>query len=101
MASNPNMESQVFLCIFQMNSAMATLGLKEMEKFLWEGREKAKLNWDSQKGRTFSLPSQRNFPIYYKPKVAIAKFIWKMQKKKSGIMKSGLDPFFPLRRSVK
>ena len=33
------MEYQVFLCIFQKNSAMATLGLKEMEKFLWEGRE--------------------------------------------------------------
>ena len=49
----------------------------------------SKLNWDSQLGRTFSLPSQRNFPISFKPKVAIAKFIWKMQKK-SGIMKSGL-----------
>ena len=24
-----------------MNFAMATLGLKEMEKFLWEGREKS------------------------------------------------------------
>ena len=39
MASNPKMEYQVFLCIFQKNSAMATLGLKEMGKFLWEGRE--------------------------------------------------------------
>ena len=29
MASNPKMEYQVFLCIFQKNSAMATLGLKE------------------------------------------------------------------------
>ena len=34
MASNPKMEYQVFLCIFQKNSAVATLGLKEMEKFL-------------------------------------------------------------------
>jgi hypothetical protein len=25
--------------------------------------------------------SQRNFPISFKPKVAIAKFVWKMQKK--------------------
>jgi hypothetical protein len=33
MASNPKMEYQVFLCIFQKNSAMATLGLKEMGKF--------------------------------------------------------------------
>ena len=47
---------------------MATLGLKEMGKFL-----------------------------QFKPKVAIAKFVWKMQKK-SGIMKSGLDamPLFLL-----
>ena len=45
-----------------MNLAMNTLGLKEMGKFL----------------QTFK-------------KVAIAKFIGKMQKKKSGIMKSGLD----------
>ena len=30
---------QVFLCIFHENLAMATLGLKEMGKFLWEGRE--------------------------------------------------------------
>ena len=34
MVSNPKMEYQVFLCIFQMNSAMATLGLKEMGKLL-------------------------------------------------------------------
>ena len=39
MASDPKMEYQVFLCIFQENSAMATLGFKEMGKFLWEGRE--------------------------------------------------------------
>ena len=48
-------------------------------------------------GQTFSLPSKRNFPISFKSKVAIAKFVWKMQKK-SGIMKSGLDamPLFLL-----
>ena len=71
------------------NSAMATLGLKNMGKFLWEVREKGLpcwfsfvlLNWDSQLGKFFSLPSQRNFPISFKPKVAIAKFIGKMQKK--------------------
>ena len=39
MASKPKMEYQLFLCLFQKNSAMATLGLKEMAKFLWEGRE--------------------------------------------------------------
>ena len=61
MASTLKMEYQVFLCIFQKNSAMATLGLKEMEKFLWEGREKVLPWWLSQ-----------NFPISFKPKVAIA-----------------------------
>ena len=40
MASTPKIEYQVFLCIFQKTSTMATLGLKEMGKFLWEGREK-------------------------------------------------------------
>ena len=34
---------------------MATLGLKEMGKFLWEGREKSLASWLSQ----FSFP---NFP---------------------------------------
>ena len=45
MVSNPKMEYQVFLCIFQKNSAMATLGLKEMGKFLWEGKEKGLPCW--------------------------------------------------------
>ena len=125
MASNPKMEYQVFLCIFQKNSAMATLGLKEMGKFLWEGREYGgernghwinictkifisthfshRPRWPNWLGLhsansmvvgsnptaskfcyflypcpsffpPFSLPSQRNFPISFKPKVAIAKF---------------------------
>ena len=39
------------------------------------------LNWDSQQGRPFSLTSQRNFPISFKPKVAIADFFWKIAKK--------------------
>ena len=33
------MEYQVFSSIFHESLAMATLGLKEMGKFLWEGRE--------------------------------------------------------------
>ena len=37
LASNPKMDYHVFLCIFQKNSVMATLGLREMGKFLWEG----------------------------------------------------------------
>ena len=40
MASNPLFIIPDFFCIFPMNFAMATLGLKEMGKFLWEGREK-------------------------------------------------------------
>ena len=40
MTSTLIMEYQIFLCIFKKNSAMASLGLKEMEKFLWEGRKK-------------------------------------------------------------
>jgi hypothetical protein len=48
MASTPKMEYQVFLCIFQKNSAMATLGLKEVGKFLWEGREKSLPSWLAQ-----------------------------------------------------
>ena len=48
MVSNPKMEYQVFLCIFQNNSAMATLGLEDMGKFLWEGREKGLHGWLSQ-----------------------------------------------------
>ena len=32
--------TRLFFCIFQTNFAMATLGLKEMGKFLWEGRKK-------------------------------------------------------------
>ena len=82
MASNPLFIIPDFFCIFQTNFAMATLGLKEMGKFLWEGREKGLPCWLSQFSKTyFSLPSQKNFPISFKPKVAIAEFIWKMQRK--------------------
>ena len=35
-------------CIFPMNFVMATLGLREMGKFLWEGREKSLPSWLSQ-----------------------------------------------------
>ena len=70
MASNPKMEYKVFLCIFQKNSAMATLGLKEMGKFLWEGREKVLPSWLSQfsfaklrqpTGQTFFPTFQKEF----------------------------------------
>ena len=49
MASNPLVIIPgFFFCIFQTNFAMATLGLKEIGKFLWEGREKCLLSWLSQ-----------------------------------------------------
>ena len=68
---------------------MATLGLKEMRKFLWKGREKVLPYWLSQFSKT-------------KPKVAIAKFIWKMQKKVCYYEKwIGRHASFPPRRSVK
>ena len=40
MASNPLFVIPDFFYIFQMKFAMATFGLKEMGKFLWEGRGK-------------------------------------------------------------
>ena len=64
MASTLKMEYQVFLCIFQKNSAMATLGLKEMGKFLWEGREKGLPCWLSQ----FSKTANRADLFLYLPK---------------------------------
>jgi hypothetical protein len=73
---------------------MATLSLKEMGKFLWEGREKGLPCWLSQFSKTFS--------ISFKPKVAIAKFIGKMHKKVWYYEKwVGLQASFPPRRSVK
>ena len=77
---------------------MATLGLKEMGKFLMEGREKVLPCWLSQLSKTkLRQPTGQNFfPTFPKEfshflqTLAIAKYVWKMQKK-SGIIKSGLD----------
>ena len=64
------MEYQVFLYIFQKNSAMATFGLKEMGKFLWEGREKGlscllsqfnKTKLRQPTGQSFSPTFQKEF----------------------------------------
>ena len=51
MASNPLFITSDFFYIFSMNFAMATLGLKEIGKFLWEGREKVLPSWLSQFGK--------------------------------------------------
>ena len=62
MVSNPLfIIPDVFFCNFQKNLAMVTLDLKEMGKFLWEGREKGLPCWLSQ----FSFAK---FPISFKPK---------------------------------
>ena len=67
MASNPFFIIPDF-CIFQTNLAMATLGLKEMGKFLLEGRKKVLPSWLSQ----FSFPKlkqptgQTFFPTFRK-----------------------------------
>ena len=68
---------------------MATLGLKEMGKFLWEGREKSLPSWLSQfsfdklrqtSGQTFFPTFPKEFFHFFKPKVAIiAELFWKMQ----------------------
>ena len=55
MASNPLFIIPDFFCIFPMNFAMATLGLKEMVKFLWEGREKSLPRADLGVGRHASF----------------------------------------------
>ena len=64
MVSNPKMEYQVFLCIFEKNSAMATLGLKEMGKFLWEGREKVLPSWLSQFSKTEKCKEKPGIPFW-------------------------------------
>ena len=91
MASTLKMDYQVFLCIFQNNSAMATLGLKEMGKFLWEDREKVLPCWLSQ----FS------FPISFKPKVAIGVLLENAKKNLVFHFEGGRHASFPQKPVVK
>jgi hypothetical protein len=69
MASNPLFIIPDFFCIFPMNFAMATFGLKEMGKFLWEGREKSLPNWLSITNMADLFPYLPKiiFPISFKP----------------------------------
>ena len=48
MVSNPLFIIPTCFCIFPMNFAMATLGLKVMGKFLREGRKNSLPSWLSQ-----------------------------------------------------
>ena len=62
MASNPLFIIPDFFCIFQMYFVMATLGLKEMGKFLWEGKGKSLSSWLSQFSKTkLRQPTGQNF----------------------------------------
>ena len=69
---------------------MATLGLREMGKFLWEGREKVLPCWLYQlnlaklrqpTGQTFFPTFPKEFSHFLQTKVSIAEFFWKMQRK--------------------
>ena len=64
LTSTPKMEYQVFLCIFQRNLAMATIGLKKMGKFLWESREKFLPCWLSQFSFASRVFWKKNYEIY-------------------------------------
>ena len=57
-----------FFCVFQLNFAMATFGLKKMGKLLWEGREKGLPYWLSQFSKTNLRQStgQTFFPTFPK-----------------------------------
>ena len=97
MASTPKKEYQAFLCKFKKNSAMATLGLKEMGKSLWEGKEEGLPCWLSHFSKTKLRQPTWNFPILFKPE-----FIGKMQNKVWYYEKwVGRHASFPPRRPVK
>ena len=59
------------------------------------------LNWDSQQVRTFYLPSQRNFPISFKPKVAIAELFWNATKNLVFHFEGERHASFPRKPNVK
>jgi hypothetical protein len=92
------MEYQVFLCIFQKNLAMASLGLKEMGKFLWEGREKGLPCWLS--GQTFFSTFPKEFSHFLQIQGSHSKFHWENAKKVWYYEKwVGHHASFPPRRS--
>jgi len=67
---------QTFFCIVQMNFAMTVLNLKEMRKFLWEGREKSLPSWLSLSSfaKLRQPTGQTYFPTFSKKMVAIDEF---------------------------
>ena len=100
----------IFLCIFQKNSAMATLGLKEMGKFLWEGRKKGLHCWVSQfsktklrrpTGQTFLPTFPKEFSHLLQTKGSHSKVHWENAKVWYYEEWVGHHAFFPPRQSVK
>ena len=76
MASNPLFIMPDFFFAFS-NRKMATFGLKEMGKFLWEGREKGLPCWLSQFSKKFLWEgrekSQMNLAM---ATLGLGKFLW-------------------------
>ena len=88
MASNPLFIILACFYIFPMNFAIATLVLKEMGKFLWEGREKGLPWWLSQVSKTkLRQPTgQTFFPTFLKEfshflQTLGSHSFWKMERK--------------------
>jgi hypothetical protein len=79
MAVNPKMDYRFFFfCNFQKDSVMASLGLKEMEKFDWKGRKKEGKGKGKNRKKTPVVPigirthdlwviSQKRFPTQHVP----------------------------------
>ena len=65
-ASILKIEYQVFLYIFLKNSAMATLGLNEMDKIFWGGWEKCLPCWLLVKTKLRQANGQTFFPSFPK-----------------------------------
>ena len=111
MVSNPLFIIPDFFCIFPMNFAMATLGLKEMGKFLWESREKSLPSWLSQfsfaklrqpTGQTFFPTFSKEFSNFHQTQGSHSKVHWGNAKKVWYYEKwVGRHASFPPRRSVK
>mgnify|MGYP001307919752 CR=1 FL=1 len=68
-----------FLCIFQKHSAMATLGLKEMGKFLWSQFSKFKLRQPT--GQTFFPIYPKEFSHFFQTQGSQSKVHWENAKK--------------------
>ena len=73
----------IYLVTLVRNSGVWSNSSNLNNRFFFEGKRHGGNgnNPLGKKGKKFALPSLRNFPISFKPKVAIAEFFWKMQRK--------------------